>query len=230
MSYEVKDSGERQEFDSGMVRDTTKGKTNWSLVADGPMLGRYAEHLTKGAVKYDARNWMQAEGQAEADRFRESAFRHFMQWYLGDTDEDHAAAVWFNINGAEYVKAQAEQPASTDHRTYYDLAQEWLDDPTFETPAVVDYEKDVTINESLGFDTPKTDMPDAFGFGEFPRNWENPEVPEVKRWTDDVECRGSCCPGARSDDKEVVFDPCPHGYSLDEICSICDQFAVGGVI
>lgn len=219
MSYEVKDSGERQEFDSGMVRDTTKGKTNWSLVADGPMLGRYAEHLTKGAVKYDARNWMQAEGQAEADRFRESAFRHFMQWYLGDTDEDHAAAVWFNINGAEYVKAQ---PASshwrTDHRTYFDLAQEWLDDPTFTTPAVVDYENDFeTINESLGFDALKTDIPDAFGFGEFPRNFENPEVPEVKRWED-------------TDDKVVVFDPCPHGYSLDEICSVCDQFSVGGVI
>jgi hypothetical protein len=46
---------------------------------------------------------MLASGLAEYDRFRESAFRHFMLWYLGHVDEDHAAAVFFNINGAEYV-------------------------------------------------------------------------------------------------------------------------------
>ena len=102
--YEVKDSGERQAFEGGIVRDTTAGKTHWALVADGPMLRRWAEHLTKGAVKYAARNWMLASGEAEYERFRESAFRHFMQWYYGYQDEDHAAAVYFNINGAEYVK------------------------------------------------------------------------------------------------------------------------------
>jgi hypothetical protein len=66
-------------------------------------LERYAIHLTNGAKKYDARNWMLAKGEAEADRFAESAYRHFMQWYHGDTDEDHASATWFNINGFEYV-------------------------------------------------------------------------------------------------------------------------------
>ena len=100
----VKDSGQRTVFDSGMQRDVTTDKTDYSLVADGPMLKRYAEHLTKGAKKYNARNWLKASGQAELDRFRESAFRHFVQWYYGATDEDHASAIWFNVNGAEYVK------------------------------------------------------------------------------------------------------------------------------
>ena len=104
MSFKVKDSGKRMEFESGMVRDVTDGKTRFDLVYDGPMFQRWAEHLTKGAEKYDARNWMLAQGEAEAARFRESAFRHFIQWYRGDTDEDHAAAVLFNINGAEYVE------------------------------------------------------------------------------------------------------------------------------
>lgn len=104
MDFAVKDSGQRRIFESGMQRDIDDDKVNWALVADGPMLRRWAEHLTKGARKYDARNWMKAEGEAELLRFRESAFRHFMQWYLGEVDEDHAAAVWFNINGAEYVK------------------------------------------------------------------------------------------------------------------------------
>ena len=100
----TKDSGERKEFASGMKRDVTTGKTLWHLVASGSMLRRWAELLTRGAVKYDADNWMKANGEEELKRFRESSFRHFMQWYNGDTDEDHGAAVFFNINGAEYVK------------------------------------------------------------------------------------------------------------------------------
>ena len=104
--FQVKDSGARQSFASGMVRDVTDGKTDYSLALDGPMFTRYAAHLTKGAQKYAARNWMQAKGDAELARFRQSALRHFVQWYYGDTDEDHAAAVFFNINGAEYVKGR----------------------------------------------------------------------------------------------------------------------------
>lgn len=100
----LRDSGARQEFASGMVRDVTTGKLDYSLVLDGPMFERWAELMRKGAEKYAKRNWMQANGQAELDRFRESAFRHFLQWQRGDVDEDHAAAVMFNINGAEFVK------------------------------------------------------------------------------------------------------------------------------
>jgi hypothetical protein len=102
--FTVKDSGKRTQFDSGMVRDVTDDKTNVSLTFDGPMFWRWAVHLTKGAVKYAVRNWMKANGDAELERFKESAVRHFFQWYRGDADEDHAAAVFFNINGAEYVK------------------------------------------------------------------------------------------------------------------------------
>lgn len=104
--FAIKDSGQRQQFDSGMVRDVTEGKTDYSLVLDGPMFERWAVHLTKGAAKYDKGNWMKAEGAAELARFEESAFRHFVQWIRGDRDEDHAAAVMFNINGAEYVREQ----------------------------------------------------------------------------------------------------------------------------
>jgi hypothetical protein len=103
----IKDSGKRQEFDSGMVRDTTEDKTDYTLVLDGPMFRRWAVHLTKGAKKYSKRNWMKAAGQEELDRFKESALRHFIAWYYGETDEDHAAGVLFNVNGAEYVSEKA---------------------------------------------------------------------------------------------------------------------------
>ncbi len=104
MSFEVKDSGQRHEFASGMKRDVEDNKTLYHLVLDGPMFERWAEHLTKGAKKYDEGNWLKAEGAAELKRFRKSAMRHFIQWMRGDRDEDHAAAVMFNMNGAEYVK------------------------------------------------------------------------------------------------------------------------------
>lgn len=90
-----------------MQRDTTEGKIDYSLVLDGPMFNRWAVHLTKGAQKYTKRNWMKATpGDGSYERFRESALRHFLQWYWNNTDEDHASATVFNINGAEYVKAQ----------------------------------------------------------------------------------------------------------------------------
>jgi hypothetical protein len=60
----TKDSGVRESFDSGMVRDTAEGKADYSLVYDGPMLTRWAELLTRGAKKYAPRNWMLATGQA----------------------------------------------------------------------------------------------------------------------------------------------------------------------
>lgn len=112
----VRDSGKRQEFDSGMVRDTSDGKLRYGRVLDGPMFDRWAAHLQKGAAKYPdvapgVANWTLASGPAELQRFKESALTHFLQWYRGETDEDHAAAVFFNINGKEHVEAQVLEPA-----------------------------------------------------------------------------------------------------------------------
>lgn len=108
-AFVVKDSGERQQFASGMVRDTQKGKMDFTRLLDGPMFDRWAALLAGGEVKYPdvapgVPNWTLADGEAEYVRFRKSAFRHLRQWLRGDRDEDHAAAVFFNINGAEYVR------------------------------------------------------------------------------------------------------------------------------
>lgn len=108
-NFTTKDSGKREQFTSGMVRDTQDGKTNFALVFSGPMLERWAALLTRGAVKYERDNWMKASGPAELQRFQESAARHFAQWMRGDTDEDHAAAVYFNLNGAEFVKERMRE-------------------------------------------------------------------------------------------------------------------------
>ena len=103
--FQIKDSGQRAEFEGGMVRDTAEGKPRPDLIRDGPMFWRWIMHLTNGAAKYAARNWMLGiNDPASLERAYESADRHYEQWRRGDTDEDHAAAVFFNINQVEYYK------------------------------------------------------------------------------------------------------------------------------
>ena len=109
-SFVTKDSGQRLVNPSGMQRDVATDKIDYSLVFDGPMFKRWAELLDRGARKYDKRNWMKANSQAEYDRARESLVRHFIQYLDGETDEDHAAAVFFNINEMEYIKGQCSLP------------------------------------------------------------------------------------------------------------------------
>lgn len=101
----TKDSGERAEFASGMVRDTNSGKPDYTL-CDLDMLKRWAYLMTRGKEKYGRENWRKANSKEELERFNESAFRHFIQWLSGEKDEDHAAAVFFNIAAAEYVKGK----------------------------------------------------------------------------------------------------------------------------
>lgn len=129
--YETKDSGERATFDTGMVRDVTTGKPRFDLISpaelpyEQTMTYRHAMLMARGAEKYGDRNWEQAETAEEQARFRESAYRHFMQWYHGETDEDHASAVYFNVAGTEYVKWQMDQatpPTFTDEE--WDAAYE----------------------------------------------------------------------------------------------------------
>jgi hypothetical protein len=95
-----------------MVRDTAEGKTDFTSLLFGPMLKRWASHLTKGREKYPdpepgVPNWTLAEGQAEFLRARESLMRHFFQYLDGEQDEDHAAAIFFNINLMEYTLDRA---------------------------------------------------------------------------------------------------------------------------
>lgn len=110
--FTIKDSGEREDFPSGMRRDTEDGKPDYTLIFDGPLVDRYAEHMTKGALKYGARNWQNACSREELERFRRSAARHFRQWLRGDTDEDHLAATVFNLNAHAFVEARLAEEAA----------------------------------------------------------------------------------------------------------------------
>jgi len=110
VDFVTKDSGKRQEYSSGMNRDTQDGKPRFGLIMPNDIpfqaqsLTRWAKLMTRGAVKYGERNWEKADSIEEFERFRESAYRHFVQWYCGEYDEDHMAAVMFNLSASEYVR------------------------------------------------------------------------------------------------------------------------------
>lgn len=111
--FVVKAGGPQTVGAGGMVRSSAGGKTDFSLPLDGVMFERWAEHLTRATrppTSYPKRNWMLAlrgtdgERAAVMERAKESAVRHFIQWWRGDRDEDHGAALYFNVNLFETMR------------------------------------------------------------------------------------------------------------------------------
>lgn len=98
--FEIKDSGERQAFDTGAVRDTQKGKPRYDLIPP-TALRRVAMHYANGAEKYKPYNW--AKGMAYS-RFYASMFRHMQQFAMGETNEDHMAAIIFGALSIMYFQ------------------------------------------------------------------------------------------------------------------------------
>jgi hypothetical protein len=106
--FETKDSGKREEFKTGMVRDIQDDKPRYDLI-DGAFLKRWAELMARGAKKYGENNWRKAATEEELGRFKASAIRHLMQYLEGDATEDHCVAVAFNLAGAEMVREKLKK-------------------------------------------------------------------------------------------------------------------------
>jgi len=98
MTFQVKDSGQREAFETGALRDTQDDKPRYDLI---PIIAlkRIANLYAKGAKKYGERNF---EKGIPSSRYIASLMRHLFQYLEGDKEEDHAAAVCFNILGIMY--------------------------------------------------------------------------------------------------------------------------------
>lgn len=106
MTYtQVNDSGAREAFNTGSVRDTREGKGRFDLIS--PIaLERLAKHYENGAKKYGDRNW--EKGQP-VSRFMDSALRHLNKHNAGMRDEDHLSAAVWNIMGIMHVMEMIER-------------------------------------------------------------------------------------------------------------------------
>lgn len=91
--YKVKDSWQREAFDTWAVRDTDEWKPRFDLISPYA-LNRLAHHMRKWAEKYGERNW---EKGIPTDRCYASALRHLMKRAIWCREEDHLSAVLFNI-------------------------------------------------------------------------------------------------------------------------------------
>lgn len=122
-TFELKDSGKRQEYETGARRDTTDGKGRYDLL-QVLALRRVAVVLQRGAQKYDARNW---EKGIPLSRFVDSGLRHLMQYLEGRRDEDHAAQAAWNILGLIHTEEMIERgllPASLNDLPNYMPAEQ----------------------------------------------------------------------------------------------------------
>ena len=89
----IKDSGQREEFNTGSRRDTRVGKGRFDLLPFRA-LTRVAQHFEAGAIKYGDRNW--EKGQP-LSRYLDSALRHAAKHAMGETDEAHDVAAAWNL-------------------------------------------------------------------------------------------------------------------------------------
>lgn len=114
---EVKDSGKRESFGTGAVRDTEEGKPRLDLLLKYipmPCLMRITQHYVNGAKKYGDHNWQKG---IPASRCISSALRHAWQYLIGDFSEDHLSAVVFNIVCIIYWEETRNLKMQDVHRT-----------------------------------------------------------------------------------------------------------------
>lgn len=114
------DSGERQHFTTGAVRDAADTKPMLGLISPF-FLRRLGWWLTLGARKYDARNW---EKGMPFSRVVDSLERHVQAFKAGEVDEDHLAAVacnaMFLVHYQEMVR-RGVLPAGLDDMPVYEV-------------------------------------------------------------------------------------------------------------
>jgi hypothetical protein len=89
----LKDSGERQEFGTGAVRDAQTEKGRYDLLPPAAIFA-VARVFEEGAKKYAARNF---EKGIPLSRYIDSGLRHIFKHLEGHRDEPHMAQAAWNL-------------------------------------------------------------------------------------------------------------------------------------
>jgi len=119
----MNDSGERQEFTTGAVRDTSDDKMRPDLYS--PFAEeRVGDWLMLGAEKYEERNW---EMGIPISRCWASLCRHKTKWQQGQRGEDHLAAIIFNAMAIMHYEEMIKRgvlPEELDDMPVYEVDNE----------------------------------------------------------------------------------------------------------
>ena len=115
---EMKDSGQRETFESGAVRDSDEDKPHPELISAFAM-ERLALWLSAGAKKYTRRNW---ERGLSIERCFASMYRHLLKYQMCEHDEDHLVAIFCNcmmiLDFEEKIKRGLLPPSLLDMPKY----------------------------------------------------------------------------------------------------------------
>lgn len=93
MNYELKDSGKRQEFETGAKRDIQDGKGRYDLLPPAAIFA-VARVFEEGCKKYGERNFEQG---IPLCRYIDSALRHIFNHLEGRRDEKHIVQACWNL-------------------------------------------------------------------------------------------------------------------------------------
>ena len=106
--YQILDSEERTEFESGAVRDMHKGKGRMDLLPWAAILA-VSKHCEAGAVKYGEHN---VDKGIPTHSLLDSAIRHAAKYLDGWTDEPHLVAAAWNLLWA--IEMEIKHPECID--------------------------------------------------------------------------------------------------------------------
>ena len=96
-----KDSGKRQDFETGAVRDVQESKGRYDLMP--PFASMFLARIyEQGCKKYGDRNW---EKGIPIGRYLDSAMRHIMKYQAGMRDEPHLSMAAWNLTSALWTAA-----------------------------------------------------------------------------------------------------------------------------
>jgi len=114
----MKDSGQRETYESGAVRDTDDGKLRPDLFSPLAM-ERIGEWLRLGSLKYGEYNYMKG---IPISRCFQSLYRHLLKYQQNDRTEDNMAAIAANammiLHFEEGIKRGLLHPSLLDMPKY----------------------------------------------------------------------------------------------------------------
>ena len=116
----MQDSGKRETFATGAVRDSAEGKSRPDLFSPFA-LERVGEWLRLGSLKYAENNWMKGMNYS---RVVASLHRHLMKYMQRDDTEDNLAAIIVNASFLMHYDAMIERgvlPKSLNDLQTFDL-------------------------------------------------------------------------------------------------------------
>jgi hypothetical protein len=120
VTAKVKDSGTRQEYETGARRDNPENKGRMDLVPAHAIL-RLSRWYEWGAMKYGDNNWQKG---MPISRYLDAALRHTFKYLAGCNDEDHLAAAAWNILAV--MDHEARIPEFQDLRSWDGKKSKWI--------------------------------------------------------------------------------------------------------